>query len=146
MSDLTTRNETSNHLTADSDRSKTFIFDNEFEAGTLLNSSGGEKTFEVGTLLGRISASNKLIPLASAAADGSQYPVGILAEEVTLADAAEATVNFCIAGDVNASKLILDGSDTLATAISGRTINDRIKGDTKGVRLVTVTDNTFTDN
>ena len=146
MSKLTTRDATNNFLAADTDRSKTFIFNNEFETGTLLNASGGELTYKVGTLLGRVSASNKLVPMASAANNGSQYPIGVLAEEVTLANNAEQSINFCIAGEVNVASLVLDGTDTLTTVISGRTIGDRIKSDTKGISLRTIEDSTFYDN
>jgi len=143
---ITTRDATGNFLAADSDRQKVFIFNNEFESGTLLNSSGGELTYAIGTLLGRIAATGKLIPLTSAAVDGSQYPVGVLADEITLADAAEGTVTIAISGDVRADALVLDGSDTLDTVVELKTIGDRIKSDTIGIRLVEVTDNTFFDN
>lgn len=146
MSEITTRNATDNFIAADSQRGATFVGNNEFEVGTLLNASGASKTFEIGTLLGRIAATNQLVPCASAAIDGSALPVGILAEEVTLADDGTASVNFAISGDVAASALILDGGDTLATVVSLKTIGDRIKGDTKGIRLVTVTEGAFFDN
>jgi hypothetical protein len=73
-------------------------------------------------------------------------PVGILAEEVTLAAGTETSVNYCIAGTVNQAMIVLDGADTLTTVVDLKTIGDRIKGDTKGIKLETVTDNTFYDN
>lgn len=146
MSEITLRSATGNHLTADSDRSKVFIGNNEFEVGTLLNATAGELTYEIGTVLGKVAASNRLVPLASAGTDGSQYPIGILAEEVTLAASGTASVNICIAGDVNASSIILGGTDVLTTVVEDKTIADRIKSDNKGIRLITINDGTFFDN
>lgn len=146
MSELTTRDATGNFIAADSNRAKAFIWNNEFENGTLLNASGAIKTFELGTVLGRIAASGKLVPLASAAVDGSALPVGILAQDVTLGIAGEDTVAYCIAGSVNAASIILAGVDTLSTVVALKTIGDRIKGDTKGIKLETIADSTFNDN
>ena len=146
MSEITTRNATGNHLTADSDRAKTFIGNNEFEVGTLLNATAGTLTYAVGTVLGKVADTNRLVPMASAGTDGSQYPIGILAEEVTLAASGTASVNICIAGDVNAEAIVLDGTDTLTTVVEDKIIADRIKSDNKGIRLITITDGTFFDN
>ena len=265
MSELTTRNATENMLTADTIRQATFIGNNEFERGVLLNQSGAEKEFKIGTVLGRLAANGKLIPMSSDSADsvaavtgvhtltitanpgngdkitigeveyefvatpatgkvtiggtiadtvtalealadddatlaanftiaasgatitytqkvggigdipalivtpvpstgtlaaniatttagslvqpdGAQYPVGILAETITLANGAEANINYCISGTVNESMVILAAGDTLDTVIEHKRIRDRIKSDTKGIRLGAVTEGTFTDN
>ncbi|MCK4883276.1 MAG: head decoration protein, partial [Candidatus Diapherotrites archaeon] len=121
MSTGTIKTQGENQLHVEYDISKIFVFSNRYETETLLNASGGVKTFLPGTLLGRVSASLKLVPVASGASDGSEIPVGILATEVTdLADTSEETVQVCISGDVVESKLILDGSDTVDTLIDGR--------------------------
>ena len=146
MSEMTTRNVTRNFLAADTDRCKAFIWNNIFEVGSMLNATAGALTYEIGTLLGRVAASNKLVPLTSAAVDGSALPVGILAEQVTIAAGASANVNFCVAGDVDSSFVILQGADALTTVVDLKTIGDRIKSDTIGIRLVTVTESTFFDN
>ena len=147
---MSTANEiskTSNTLYTDYDVSKIFVFSNRYEKGVLLNASGGVKTFNPGTLLGRVTASGKLVPVASGAVDGSQIPVGILKTTVSeLADTAEQQVNICIAGDVVESKVILDGSDNLNTVIDGRPIKDRIAGDTLGIKLVKSSELTDFDN
>tara|TARA_R110002012_G_scaffold93731_3_gene227412 strand:+ start:8397 stop:8843 length:447 start_codon:yes stop_codon:yes gene_type:complete len=147
---MSTANEiskTSNTLYTDYDVSKIFVFSNRYEKGVLLNASGGVKTFNPGTLLGRVTASGKLVPVASGAADGSEIPVGILKTTVTeLADSSEKSVNICIAGDVVQGKVILDGSDTLDTVIDGRPIKDRIAADTMGIKLVKSSELTGFDN
>ena len=147
---MSTANEiskTSNTLYTDYDVSKIFVFSNRYEKGVLLNASGGVKTFNTGTLLGRVTASGKFVPVASGASDGSEIPVGILKTTVTeLADSSEKSVNICIAGDVVQGKVILDGSDTLDTVIDGRPIKDRIAADTMGIKLVKSSELTGFDN
>ena len=97
--------------------------------------------------MGRITASLKLVPVASAAVDGSQFPVGVLKTQVSdLADATDATVNVCISGDVVESKVILDGADTMDTIIDARPIKDRIAADTMGIKLVDSFELTGVDN
>lgn len=146
----TTIGSTSNSLHVRYDISQVFLGDLKTTDGeTLLNSSGGELTYPIGTLLGRVEASGKLVPLASAAADGSQYPVGLLAQEITLADAAEGKVCVAISGNVDSGKITLDGSDDLDTVITnagGRTIKDAIHADTLGIFLIPVRELSKTDN
>jgi hypothetical protein len=136
-----------NQLHVDYDTSKIFVFDNKYISDTLINSSGGPLTYLPGTLVGRVTANNKLQPVASGAVDGSQFPVGILKTQVTaLADAGEAKVNVCIFGEVVRAKVILAGADTLDTMIDGRSIKDRIAGNTMGIKLVDGFELTRADN
>jgi len=128
------------------DRSQIFVGDNRYETGTYTNGTGSTKDLAKGTLMGRIHATGKLTPLASAASDGSQYPVGILADDYSVLDTASATVTICVAGDVVSSKIVLDGSDTLETVISARRIKDRIGADTVGIKLVATDELTGYDN
>ena len=147
MSTVNQLNTTSNQAQFNYDVSKIFVWDNRYEEGALLNASGGVKSFLPGTLMGRVSASGKLVPVASAATDGSEIPVGILLTSVEdLADAAENDVNICIAGDVVLNKIILDGADTLDTLIAGRPIKDRIAADTMGIKIVASDELTDFDN
>lgn len=150
MSSQTVRNATSNFLTVDTNRAKVFIGNNKLEVATLINATAGELTYPIGTVLGRVAdglANNgKVVPMASAATDGSQYPVGVLAEEVTLGAGAEISINMCTDGDVDIAAIILDGTDTLDTPVESKLIRDRIKSDTMGINLVTVNELTFTDN
>lgn len=126
--------------------SKMFVFGNRFASADYTNSGGSPVTIAEGTLLGRISATQKLLPLASAASDGSQFPVGIAKEDTIVAAGATVKITFCIEGDVDESKVILSGADTLNTVISGRSIRDRIGSDTVGIRLVQSTEMTAYDN
>jgi len=147
MSTATEVSKTNNYLHTDYDVSKIFVFGNRYEKNTLTNASGGVKSFLPGTLLGRITASGKLVPLASAAVDGSEIPVGILKTSVVdLADATDSEVNVCIAGDVVEAKIIFDGADTVDTVVDGRPLKDRIAADTMGIKLVDSFELTGTDN
>ena len=117
------------------DTTKLVLKGGEYNNAVYTNSTGGPITILVGTLLGRVSATDKVLPLKSAAADGSQFPVGISCQEITVANGADATLEFVIAGEVEGTLLTLDGADTLATAIDGKTLGDRIKSDSLGILL-----------
>jgi hypothetical protein len=126
--------------------SKTFVFGNRYDKADYTNGTGAPVTVVLGTLLGRISATQKVIPLASAASDGSQFPVGIATEDTVIAAGATVKLSYCVEGDVAEEKVVLNGSDTLSTVISGRSIRDRIASDTVGIRLVKSTELTAYDN
>lgn len=146
MSGTTTTLNTNSQLNIDRETSIIFLWDNRYDSETYENTTGGELTLPAGTVMGRIAASGKLLPLKSAAIDGSQYPVGILTEAHTVADTVEVTVSICVSGDVAQEKLVFDGSDTTATIIDGRQLGDRIGSDTVGINLVPSTDLTAYDN
>lgn len=136
-----------NFAIIDYDLREIFVRDNLFEEGEFLNDTGALASFAAGTLLGRLSGTGQLVVLESAAADGSQFPVGVLAEPITdLADAGTQVVSMCINGDVAEDFLVLQGGDTLDTVIADRQIRDRIKADTLGVRLVAGDELTDFDN
>jgi hypothetical protein len=133
-------------LITNNDNAKIFIWDNRYEQGTYTNPTGDDVTLAKGTLMGRVSATQKLVPLASGASDGSQFPVGILADDYTVDYLESANVTICIGGDVAEELVVLNGSDTMATVISSRSIRDRIAGDTLGIKLVAGTQMTAFDN
>lgn len=112
------------------------------------NSTGAEKTLLAGLVIGRILIGGKALPLKSDATDGSQYPVGILFNEsVTVANGATVTLTVANVGTVNKNGLIFEnGTDTLATAVDGRQLGDRIVSDTQGIKLVELSEITRYDN
>jgi hypothetical protein len=138
--------QTNNQLTVNTDLSKIFIYNNRYEGIKLYNAGGAPVTFTAGTVLGRLSANGKVVPFTSAAADGSQSIVGILANDYTVAAGATNDAQMCISGDVAAEKIALQGGDTLDTAVGGRLVRDKIKGETLGVNLVSGTEMTGYDN
>ena len=146
MSSSTITLQTSNALFVNFDYDKVIIERGYFENAIMNNATGGELTYPAGTVLGRVSASSKVIPMASAAADGSQYPVGILTSTVTIGAGADLNISMAISGEMTESLIVLDGADTLTTIVDGRQIGDRIKSDNIGIKLTSATEMTVDDN
>lgn len=71
-----------------------------------------------GAVLGKITAGGKYTLSASAAADGSQTPVAILAEDTNAAAGDKATVAY-FRGDFNASAVTLGVGHTVASIKDG---------------------------
>ena len=148
MSEVTTTLNTSSQMYNDYDVSKIFVWNNRYEQGSLLNNSGSDKAFPVGTVLARIASTGKLVVLdKTATTTGAQYPVGVLAGAVdTISDAVEQDVYICVSGDVAQGKLVFESGTVLTDVISAKTIADRIGSDTVGIKLVTATEMTAVDN
>lgn len=139
-------NQTSNQITIKTDSSKMFIRNNEFKTSEYTNGGGAAVTLNGGALLGKIAATGKVVPLTSAAVDGSQYPVGVLATDYTVAAGATVSVRYCVAGSVVKTKVLFDGTDTMATVIEHKRLEDRIASDTAGILLIESTENSQFDN
>jgi len=137
---------TNSQLNINRDISQVFLGNNRFENVVHTNVTGAEEVLVAGTVMGRIAATGLLLPLIAAAVDGSQYPSGILANDVTLAIGASATVSICVEGEVAEEKLIFNAAETLLTVVDGRNLRDRIAADTVGIKLITSTDLTGFDN
>lgn len=60
------------------------------ETVTVLAGSGAERALEVGTVLGQITASSKVVALDPAGDDGSQTAYGVLVTNTTAPDGADA--------------------------------------------------------
>jgi len=148
MSTVTQVNSTANQAQFNYDTSKIFIWNNRYNPNELLNASGADKDFNPGLVVGRVTATGQIVPLVSTATDGSEIPVGVLRScVVALADAGTSNVSVCIQGDVAEEQLIFDnGTDTLDTVIDGRSIRDRLIGDTKGINPIPGDELTGFDN
>jgi len=128
MSNISQRNQTTNQLTTDYDVSKVFLFNNRYEQDVLLeNPFYGSQTILLGTVLGRVASTQNVIPCISGALDGSQFPIGILAQDIVLSQGQTQSIAMCVDGDVNAGKIIFYGGDSLATVIAGRSMLDHLK-------------------
>jgi hypothetical protein len=122
------------------DSKNIFILNNETEIGRINNEDYDDITYPAGTVMGRIATTNMLTPITSEASDGSQFPIGVLHTETTVPAGETVNATIVISGHVDASLLILQGSDTLNTVVSLRTIRDRIKSDSAGIILKPVKD------
>ena len=138
MSSITPRDQTRNQISFDVDTSKVFVFGNEYISVDFLNNTGGVYSPLEGTVVGRVTATGKVVPCQKGVSDGSQVPFGILkGSPGELADADELKMNVCVKGEVVEAKVIVyDEADDLDTDWNGRQLRDRINGDTVGILLV----------
>lgn len=130
----------------DTDLSRIFLWENRYSKGNYTNSTYDDLQINAGTLLGRVAATQELLPHDSSATDGSQFPVGVLSETTTVAAGDTKELAFCNYGDVAEEKVLLASGDTLSTLIDDRSIRDRIAADTVGIRLVPGVEMTAFDN
>lgn len=128
------------------DNSKILLLNNTFDSGDVNNDDYEDLEIVVGTLMGRISATGLLTPLTSGASDGSQYPVGVSVGNYTIPDGDTVSVRICTGGEIDSSKVVFQGSDTLETVVDGRRLRDRIGADTVGLVLRTVDELSEFDN
>lgn len=133
------------------DYGKLFLFRNRFVNRTYNNSTGSAVTLSRGTVMGTILSTGYVVPQASGASDGSEFPRGILANDYTIPANSTATVSICVGGDVAQEGIILNGSDTLTTAVGsattgGGTIQDLIMANSVDLMLVAGSDQTIPDN
>lgn len=136
--------QTDNQLNVDIDVSSIFYGENSYERATLSNTTGAETEFKAGTIMGRISATGLLLPLAIGATDGSQHFVGVLTENTTIAIAGTAKVTIAVQGRVASDKLVFNASETLNSVVGDRQLRDIIAG--QGVKLVATDELSAFDN
>lgn len=147
MSEFNQRTGTgANVLATDYDVAKLCVWNNRYKQGAFTNDTYDPITIPQGRLMGRVATTQELKPHDSTAVDGSQYPVGVLMNSVTIEEGVTLQLDFCESGDVVKNKIVLADDDTFATVISGRSIEDRIGSDTVGINLVGNTEQTAYDN
>lgn len=148
MSSINLRLNTGQQITTDYDLSKIFLFNNRYEGDNYVNNSNySPVTILAGTVMGRVASTGVITPCLASATDGSQFPIGILAQDViALPGGSSQLTSICIAGDVAENKVILFYGDTLETVVSGRRFRDRIQGDSVGIILRKSTEMTDYDN
>ena len=142
MSNVTSRNQTRNQVTFDYDFSKLFLWDNKYRKVNIV-ATGADLALKGGMLIGAVGATYQVYKSGTA----NISVVGVLAEDdFTIANGSNADVQVCIGGRVNSSLLLLDGTDTLATVVSNRTIQDRITGESMGIEIALNDELTKLDN
>lgn len=148
MSSINTRINTGVQITSDYDLSKIFLLNNRYENDNYVNNSNYTPlTLLAGTVMGRVASTGVITPCLASAVDGSQIPIGILAQDIVALGAGQSQkAALCISGDVSESKVIFFYSDTLETVVSGRRFRDRIQGDSAGIILRKSTEMTDFDN
>lgn len=122
-------------LTTNYNYEQLFIGRNLYNFATYTNSTGSEVTIPMGRLIGRVLATDKVLPQVASATDGSEQPIGIVQESVTVADGESTTLSYCYAGDINQNAVIFNTGETLATVVrtvstGGGTLGDLITRNT----------------
>lgn len=148
MSTFTEVENTGSQAHFQTNTNKIFIGENRYENDSYVNNSLYDPiTLEAGTVMGRIAATRILVPIQPSASDGSQYPVGILAQDLTVDSGDTVQAALCVYGDVAEDQIkFYNDQYDLNTVVSSRTLRDRIKGDTAGIRIIPSTDLTGFDN
>lgn len=138
MSSVNQRINTGQQLTTDYDLSKIFLWNNRYENDSYVNNSNyNPQTILAGTVMGRVTTTGYLQPCNAAAVDGSQRPIGILAQDIIqLAGGQSKQAAICVSGDVSADKITFLFGDNLETVVDGRRFRDRIQADSVGIKLI----------
>lgn len=123
-----------NHLFINTDTSKIFLGGQKSENESYVNNSTYDPiTLYAGTVMGRISGTDIVIPWRNDVSDGSQYPIGILMSDLIIDQGDTVKAPICVSGDVAAEKVIAyqlsnqSTSTTLQLTISslgGRRLKD----------------------
>lgn len=125
------------------DLAKIFIWNNRYETGLYTNSVYTTETLLAGTIMGRVGSTNQLVKCFASANDGSQFPIGVLADNYVIPEGVVTSITMCIKGDVVADKLIFEEGDALNTVVNGsgnRTILDLLQTYVKVVNNTEMTD------
>jgi hypothetical protein len=131
-------NQTNQQSQANYDVSKFLLGNNYFDKNNYTDGGAGSTLVE-GLLLGKIAATGLLVELNPAAADGSQFPIGLAwfggAPDLVVGAAATVAVEYVNKGDVAEAKIALPVGVTLDDVIvgDGRTVRDYLN--VMGLRL-----------
>lgn len=141
-------NSTNNQAHVRTDNSKIFVWGKRTETGDFdWENTGYDVDLAPGTVVARVGATGKIVPLDPAASDGSEFAIGVLMSdlgEVLAGDTLTTNCTFCVEGDVAAEKLIFIGATTLDTPVDNRQVRDWLR--LVGIKLVTTTEHTAYDN
>ena len=145
MSEITNILQTRNQLISNFDLSKFLLGFNSFaQPSPSVAASGADVVLLQGEVMGRIHATGLIIPLAAAAVDGSQIPVGIAIVDQTILDGDTDAVNLVNKGRVAESKINFAGAETLDTVVDERRLRDWLSD--IGLELMAGEELTGTDN
>lgn len=145
MSDISNPLNTGQQMTTNYDLKKIFLWNNRYDGEQYVNNSNyNPVTILAGTVMGRVPLTRNLVPLDASQTDGSQYPVGILAQDILLAGGQTKQCSICVRGDVNRAAIIFWTGNTFNTIVEKRTLFDWIQN--LGIKIVPVTEMTGTDN
>lgn len=125
-------NEGANQLFVGTNSSQIFLGNNLTANESYVNNSDYDPiTLEKGTLMGRIAGTDILTPCISSATDGSEQPVGVLMQDLTIDDGDTKKACICTGGRVAAEKVVLyHPTESLNTQVDGVRYKDLIARNT----------------
>ncbi len=125
---------------------KLFPYIKEQKQYVYTNSGYVDAALLAGTVMGVIAVTGKVVPMTSAATDGSQFPIGILAQDYTIEAGLSSSLSIMVQGWVRQDMILLQGSDTLSTIVSDRRIFERIGSDSCGILIQSTVNATNYEN
>lgn len=117
------------------DTNKLLLGGNDYVKGDYVGDTYDDINLTAGLVMGRIASTNKVVECVSTATDGSELPIGILANDTTIEAGETRSLTICVKGQVARELVTFSGSDTFATVVDDRTYEDRIMSDTAGIIL-----------
>jgi hypothetical protein len=127
MSEITNIEQTRNQLITNYDVSKFLLGYNSFGHGDI-EADGADISLLQGMVMGRISATGKIVPLVPTATDGSQLPVGLCIVDQTITDGTTVNLSLVNKGRVAEGKINFSAAGDLDTAV-GPANNQKILRD-----------------
>lgn len=154
MSSQSTASSGTNQLHIITDTSKVYLGNNETNSESYVNNSTYNPiTIYEGTIMGRITGTDIVIPWRSDNVDGSQYPIGLLVGDMQITAGSTVTACICTGGRVAAEQIIAAqlSNQSVATTLQltvssqgGRRIKDLLEQ--LGLHLVYSTQMSRPDN
>ena len=123
---------TGNQSITNRDTANIFVWNNRSVRATY--TASGDTTLVAGTLMGRISATGKIVECDSAASNGSQYPLGYLLNDHVIEDGESKEVEVVTSGDVVQALTTLAYGVEYTDVVSGRQLRDHVTA--MGINLV----------
>lgn len=125
-------NEGSNQLFVGTDVSKILLGDNVTQKEEYVNNSSYDPiSLPAGTVMGRISDTDIIVPCVSTATDGSEQPIGILIEDRSIDSGDTVNAHICNGGKVAAEKIsFYHPTDSLNSQVGGVRFKDLIQRNT----------------
>lgn len=114
MSSNSTSFNNGQQLQVNTNLAKLFPYEKEMVPYVYTNSTYDDQVLAAGTVLGVVSATGEVVPFESDAADGSQYPCLVLAEDYTVPAGESINVYCAFKGWVRTAMLVFTkvGDDT----------------------------------
>jgi hypothetical protein len=120
MSENTVSFNNGQQLQVNTNLAKLFPFEKEMLSYQLTNSTYGTVTYQAGTVMGVVGSTGEIVPVDSAATNGSQTPVGVLAQDYTLDAGESKNVYIAVRGWVRKDMLIFKVGQTINSIVSNR--------------------------